>query len=67
MHKVLLTVPEAADALSVSRATVYRLLAAGRLASVTIGCSRRIPYDSVRKFVRELELEAHPTAREVRR
>lgn len=67
MHKVLLTVPEAADALSVSRATLYRLLAAGRLASVTIGRSRRIPDDSVRKFVRELEIEAHPTAREVRR
>jgi excisionase family DNA binding protein len=40
---VLLRIPEAAEALGVSRATVYNWIAAGAVRSVVIGRSRRIP------------------------
>jgi len=59
MHKVLLTVPEAADALGISRATIYRLLASGALASVTVGRCRRIHAKAIDAFVRRLEIEAY--------
>ena len=49
--KLLLRVPEAADSLGLSRATVNRLLARGELGSVMIGAARRIPADELRRFV----------------
>jgi excisionase family DNA binding protein len=49
---VLLRVPEAADALGVSRATVYNLLAAGTLRSVKIGGSRRIAQAELDRIAR---------------
>jgi excisionase family DNA binding protein len=48
MEKLLLTVREAADALSVSRSRVYELIYAGQLDSVKIGRSRRVSLPSVR-------------------
>jgi excisionase family DNA binding protein len=39
----LVTVPEAAKFLSLSRASIYGLMADGRLAFVKLGRSRRIP------------------------
>lgn len=46
-----LTAEEAAEHLSVGRTTVYRLLAAGELLSITIGRSRRIPLSSIAAYV----------------
>ena len=44
--------------LEVSRATVYRLLRDGELASVTIGRSRRIPESEINAFIeRRRQLE----------
>lgn len=45
---------EAAQALGLSRSTVYELLADGRLASVKVGRSRRIPRAALDRFVAEL-------------
>ena len=49
---------EAAEALSVSRATVYELMAAGTLASVKIGRSRRVTREALEQFVASLGASA---------
>ena len=49
----LVTLPEAARFLSVSRGSLYDLLTTGQLASVHIGRSRRIPMGEIRRYVRE--------------
>lgn len=59
MDKVLLSVDEAAESLSVSRATLYRLFAAGALPSVTVGRSRRVQVKALNAFIRRLEIEAN--------
>ncbi|KJF15808.1 helix-turn-helix domain protein [Acidithrix ferrooxidans] len=51
VRKLLLTVPEAGAALSISRSKVYELLESGSLASVYIGRSRRIRVSDVEDFV----------------
>lgn len=51
---VLLTVPQAAALLAISRAACYRLLATGRLGSVTIGRARRVPLAALDEFVAAL-------------
>jgi excisionase family DNA binding protein len=43
MTRLLLTVPEAAEALAISRSKLYELLASGAVASIRIDGSRRIP------------------------
>ena len=45
MPRLLLTVPEAAEALAISRSKLYELLASGEVASIRIDGSRRIPLD----------------------
>ncbi|MGH9072006.1 MAG: excisionase family DNA-binding protein, partial [Acidimicrobiales bacterium] len=55
MDKLLLTVEEAAEALSVGRSKLYELLAAGRLESVRVGTCRRIPVGSLIDFVGGLQ------------
>jgi excisionase family DNA binding protein len=47
----LLTVPEAADHLRISRAMVYRLMERGELDFVKIGTRRLIPGDSIEAFI----------------
>ena len=54
MEKMLLTPEEAADALSISRATVYDLMRARALHSVKIGRARRVPTSAVRDYVSRL-------------
>jgi len=49
----LLTILEAAQMLRLGRSTLYELIYSGRLPSVKIGRSRRIPRDAVRKLVAE--------------
>ncbi|WP_370064290.1 helix-turn-helix domain-containing protein [Mycobacterium sp. MAA66] len=47
----LLTVLEAATALSISRSSVYRLFDAGQLAWVQIGTSRRVASKEIDRFI----------------
>jgi excisionase family DNA binding protein len=46
---------EAAALLGISRATLYRLVAAGRLRAVRIGRAALIPREELARFVRELQ------------
>ena len=53
MEKFLCTAEEAGKALGVGRTSVYELIKQGRLQSITIGRSRRIPTDALRQFVED--------------
>jgi excisionase family DNA binding protein len=48
MTRLLLTVPEAAAALAISRSKLYELLVSGAVASIRIDGSRRIPLAALR-------------------
>lgn len=50
-ERLLLRPEEAAQRLGLSRATVYELLAAGRIESLTIGKSRRIEVPALERFI----------------
>ena len=66
MDKILLTVEEAAERLSIGRTKAYELMATGALQSVTIGRSRRIPAEALEPFVamlRQTGEAGHPSAR----
>ena len=52
--RVLLSVEEAADRLSLSRTRVYALLGTGAIRSVRVGRLRRIPAEALTKFVAQL-------------
>ncbi|MGB6580128.1 MAG: excisionase family DNA-binding protein [Streptosporangiaceae bacterium] len=54
MSKILLTVPEAASTLAISRSKLYELLAAGSIRSVRIDGSRRIPVEALEAYVARL-------------
>jgi excisionase family DNA binding protein len=49
--RLLLTVPQAAEALAVSRSKLYELLASGALASIRIDGSRRIPLAVLEAYI----------------
>ena len=49
--RLLLTVPEAADALAISRSKLYELIAAGTIASIRIDGSRRIPLMALEAYI----------------
>ncbi len=49
--RLLLTVPEAAAALAISRSKLYELLTAGLIRSVRIDGSRRIPVEALHAYV----------------
>jgi excisionase family DNA binding protein len=49
----LVTLPDAARFLSVSRGSLYDLLTTGQVASVHIGRSRRIPMGELHRYIRE--------------
>lgn len=51
VSKILLTVPEAAAALAISRSKLYELMAAGFIRSVRIDGSRRIPVRALEAYV----------------
>lgn len=48
---LLLTVTQAATVLSISRTTLYELLASGAVESIRIGRSRRVPVDALHAYV----------------
>ena len=54
MTRLLLTVPEAAEALAISRSKLYELIAAGLVRSVRIDGSRRVPVESLETYVATL-------------
>jgi excisionase family DNA binding protein len=51
MPRLLLTVPEAAEVLAISRSKLYELLASGAIASIRIDRSRRIPLTALEEYV----------------
>lgn len=58
MEPQLLTVPEVMAALRLGRCTVYDLIRSGRLESIKVGRSRRVPADAVSDLIRNLREEA---------
>jgi excisionase family DNA binding protein len=54
---MLLTLKETAVALRLGRSKLYELIAAGKLRSVKVGGSRRIPATALAEFVEALEAE----------
>jgi excisionase family DNA binding protein len=54
VEKLLFTMEEAAEALSVSRSTVYDLVRMRLLNTVLIGRSRRVPASALRELVKRL-------------
>lgn len=54
MDKQLLTVPQVAEALALSRAKTYQLVLRGDIPSVLIGRARRVPFNSLVEYVRDL-------------
>jgi len=50
----LVTVKEAGRILSVSRSTLYELIAGGRLETVHIGRSVRVPLDAIATYINTL-------------
>jgi excisionase family DNA binding protein len=55
MEKLLLTPEDAADLLSIGRSKLYELIGDGRLASVRIDASRRVPMSALVEFVESLK------------
>jgi excisionase family DNA binding protein len=58
MTKLLLTVPEAAEALGISRSKLYQLISAGLIRSIRIDGSRRVPVDALTTYINQLMKEA---------
>lgn len=54
MPKLLLTVPEAAKALAISRSKLYELLASGAIRSIRIDGSRRVPLNALNDYINAL-------------
>jgi excisionase family DNA binding protein len=52
--KLLLTVPEAAKAMSLSRSKLYELIAARKVRSVKVDGARRIPTDALTEYINAL-------------
>ena len=59
----LLKVKEAAARLGVSRSLVYLLISSGRLRSVKLGRSRRIPVSCLDEFIAHLMADEQPDDR----
>jgi excisionase family DNA binding protein len=57
---LLLTVEEAAQRLSIGRTTMYSLVSAGVIKSVTIGRLRRIPSECLDEYVSGLRTSGQP-------
>jgi excisionase family DNA binding protein len=54
MTRLLLTVPEAAEALAISRSKLYELFAADLVRSVRIDGSRRVPIEELETYIARL-------------
>jgi excisionase family DNA binding protein len=63
--KLMLTVPEAAAVLGISRSVFYELLLAGQIRSVKIGRARRVPFVVLEEFVTRQLSDQCPAYQEV--
>jgi excisionase family DNA binding protein len=61
IHKRLFKPTEVAEILGLSRSKVYELLGSHKLASVTIGRSRRVPEWAVDQFLNDLDEQEEVT------
>lgn len=55
MEKLLLTPEDAANLLSIGRSKLFELIGDGRLASVRIDASRRVPMSALVEYVESLQ------------
>ncbi len=55
MEQLLLTPSEAARVLSISRSKIYELIGQGRLSTVQIDTSRRVPAQVLVEFIQHLQ------------
>jgi excisionase family DNA binding protein len=60
VERLLYSVREAAQLLSIGRVKLYELMAAGRIESVRLDGSRRIPREALEEFVARLRAESAP-------
>lgn len=58
MERLLLTPEEAAGAIGIGRSKLYELLRTGRIESVRIGGSRRVPRQALEEYVDRLRAGA---------
>lgn len=58
----LMTVAEVAEAMRVSKMTVYRLVHSGEMGSVRIGRSYRIPESALERYISSTNPQEPPTA-----
>ena len=56
-ERILLTIKQTAQVLSLSRSTVYELIRDGLLEVVHVGRSARVPMDAVIAFVTKLRVD----------
>ncbi|WP_449060818.1 helix-turn-helix domain-containing protein [Planomonospora algeriensis] len=54
MTPLLLTVPEAAAALAISRSKLYQLIASGAVVSIRVDGSRRVPVSALHDYIARL-------------
>ena len=59
--KLVYTIPEACEMLSLSRAAIYRLIDRREIATVKVGRSRRVTLRQLDEFVRRMEGQAPPS------
>ena len=57
-NNLLLTIPKAAQELSISRSSMYRLISEGRIPTVNIVGKMRIKETSLKSFIDQLERES---------
>ena len=62
MDKILLTIPGAADRLSIGRSKLYELVRSGEVPTVRIGRSVRIATAEIDRFAARLQAEAEADA-----
>ncbi|MEV2242515.1 helix-turn-helix domain-containing protein [Micromonospora sp. NPDC049891] len=62
-NRVVLTIEEAAQRLGIGRTTMYALIKAGQIRTVTIGRLRRVPTFCLDEYVRKLLTNATPLDR----
>lgn len=55
---ILYTVEEVADILHIGRSTVFTLIKQGKLESIRLGRSRRVPIDAMQEYVNDLLSES---------
>jgi excisionase family DNA binding protein len=65
-EKLLVTIAEAAAMASISRTAAYELVAAGEWPTVTIGKTRKVPVEALRRWVQLRTQSAADTSTGVR-